>query len=243
METPENKPRGPGELAEFLSTKDPVTLVGGQAVNLWALHYYERAVDLAPFVSRDVDLLGTRSTLEEVAELAQAKPQYFSLRPPTNAVGVVIARDSKGEPVLIEVLRYLHGIKEDELLEPSYTFEIGDKSVPVCVPGPVALLKAKVANAADLNQAGRQDERHIRILCRILPDYWRDLCRAVIEQKLEERQLVHYLESALKVTRSTKGKNVLGKLGISSKQMFAGLDTDHLQKVRSFVSKRLTRIG
>ncbi|MGV7229536.1 MAG: hypothetical protein ACQ9IQ_12840 [Nitrospirales bacterium] len=241
MPNPEDKPYAPEELADLLQTKEPVILVGGQAVNLWALHYYERAVDLAPFVSRDVDILGDRSTLEELASLVNAKPQFFSMRPPTNAVGVVIAHDKDGDPVLIEVLKYVHGVKEEELREPSYTFEIGQKQIPVCVPGPVALFKAKVANSADISQEGRQDAKHVQILSRILQGYWSDMCKAVKSGKVEERMLIQHLETVLSVARSRKGKSILKDLSIEMKSLFEGLDTEALPKVRSFVQKRLSR--
>ena len=39
MPVPENDPRPPDDFAEFLEAKRPLILVGGQAVNLWALHY------------------------------------------------------------------------------------------------------------------------------------------------------------------------------------------------------------
>lgn len=239
MTTGIDKPRGPEELAEVLQTRQPVFLVGGQAVNLWAMHYYERAVDLAPFVSRDIDLLGNLETLEELARIASSKPQIFPMRPPTNALGVVVARDKDGNPILIEVLRYVHGVTKDELRDPSYTFEIGDKRVPVCVPGPTSLLKAKIANLNDLNQSGRQDAKHVRILCRILPDYWKDLCEAVISSKLKERTLIDYLESVLSVIKSSKGKKVLNQLGIDGIRLFDGLPAESLPKVGQFVEKRL----
>ena len=58
----EAAPRPPEDFASLLATKEPVLLVGGQAVNLWALYYEARTVELAPFVSRDVDILGDRES-------------------------------------------------------------------------------------------------------------------------------------------------------------------------------------
>ena len=57
------EPRPPEDFAGLLATKEPVLLVGGQAVNLWALYYHSHTAELAPFVSRDVDVLGDRETL------------------------------------------------------------------------------------------------------------------------------------------------------------------------------------
>ncbi len=74
----------------MLATAKPLLLVGGQAVNLWALYYQERTVGLTPFVSRDADVLGDRETLKALGKLAGTKPQFFPLRAPSNEVGVVI---------------------------------------------------------------------------------------------------------------------------------------------------------
>ena len=241
MDDQHNKPRGPEDLVDLLKTQDPVFLVGGQAVNLWALHYFERVTDLAPFVSRDIDILGDYSTLEEIARLAKAKAQTFPTRPPTNAIGIVIAHDKNGDPILIEVLKYVHGIKEDELREPSYTFTVGTAKTPICVPGPVALFKAKVANLTDLSQAGRQDTKHVQILARILPDYWKDIGNAVRSEQLTERTFIQYLESVFEVASCPKGKTVLQKLSIPLRSLFLNLEKEALPKVESFIEKRLNR--
>jgi hypothetical protein len=241
MTKPKDKFHKPDELADLLATKEPLHLVGGQAVNLWALHYWKRTADLAPFVSRDVDVLGDLSTLEELATHLHTKPQIFPLRPPTNTLGVVIAHDKDGDPVLIEVLKYVHGVGEDELWNPTYTFEIGSNAVAVHVPGPVALFKAKVANLADLSQAGRQDEKHVQILARLLPDYWKDLCAAVTSGKVEERKLIKHLETILAVATSSKGKTILAKVSIETIFLFKGLESANLSKVQAFIKNRLIR--
>lgn len=234
-------PAGPEAIGGLLKTNPPLMLVGGQAVNLWALYYYDRTKDLAPFVSRDIDLLGDKDTLAEVAKLANAKPQYFPLRPPSNEVGVVVAQDAHGQPLLIEVLRYVHGVSEKELSEPAYTFEVGESKV--LVPGPVALLKAKIANVSDIDQAGRQDLRHVLILCRLLPNYWYEMCDAARAGKIEERSLIRCLEATLKTVQSRKGIRVLREAGLSPRGLFARLDPESLPKVAAFVEKRLGKLG
>lgn len=239
MAEEEKSSQAPEAVASFLRTKSPVLLVGGQAVNLWALHYRERVAELAPFVSRDVDILGDRAVLEEIARSIGRKPQYFPLKPPSNEIGVVIARDKNDDPLLIEVLRYVHGVTNQELQEPEYIFEIGMEGTRVRVPGPVALLKAKVANAANLKQEGRQDERHVRILARILHGYWRDLIGAVEKGEIKERVLINYLEAALGIVQSKKGKNVFSRLQIPRQELFSGLEESDLPKVKRFQQNRL----
>lgn len=233
------EPRPPEDFAGLLATKEPVLLVGGQAVNLWALYYQSHTAELAPFVSRDVDVLGDRETLTALGQVAGAKPQFFPVKPPTNEVGVVIAKDSHGLPLLIEVLRYVHGVSNKELREPVYTVALGD--VRVQVPSPIALLQAKIANVADLAQSGRQDARHVLILARLLPAYLRDLRRAAVAGGMSERQLIDYLERLLGVVTTTKAKKVLETLKINPSGLFAGLGDQKLPKLAAFLEKHLPR--
>ena len=44
---PDSSERQPEEFAAVLATDEPLFLVGGQAVNLWALYYRERTAGLA----------------------------------------------------------------------------------------------------------------------------------------------------------------------------------------------------
>lgn len=237
----EGRPRPPADFAPLLATPEPLFLVGGQAVNLWALYYRERTVELAPFVSRDADVLGDRDTLRTLGKLTGAKPQFFALRPPSNEVGVVIAKDANGLPLLVEVLRYVHGVSDEELRDPVYTLVIGDGLVRVQVPGPIALLKAKIANFANLQQTGRQDARHVLILARLLPAYLEDLQKAATEGRMEERKLIDFLERLLAVVKSDQGRKVFGQLQIAPRALFAGLKAEKLPKLKAFLEKRRPR--
>jgi len=225
----------------MLATVKPLLLVGGQAVNLWALYYQDRTTGLTPFVSRDADVLGDKETLKALGKLTGAKPQFFPLRPPSNEVGVVITKDAKGQPLLIEVLSSVRGVTNEELNEPAYTMAIGAGGVRVQVPGPIILLKAKIANLADLPQAGRQDSRHVIILARLLPAYLEDLQKAVGEKRMEERKLIGFLEQLLTVVTSKNGRKALAQLQIEPRALFAGLKAGKLVKLQAFIEKRLPR--
>jgi hypothetical protein len=237
----EVKPRPPADFAAMLATAKPLLLVGGQAVNLWALYYQERTAGLTPFVSRDADVLGDRETLKALGKLAGAKPQFFPLRPPSNEVGVVITKDANGQPLLIEVLRFVHGVTNEELSEPIYTMAIGEGGVHVQVPGPIVLLKAKIANLADLPQVGRQDSRHVAILARLLPAYLEDLQKAASEGRLEERKFIGFLERLLVIVTSKNGQKTFERLKIEPHALFAGLKAGKLVKLQAFMQKRLPR--
>lgn len=65
--------------------------------------YHERTTGLEPFVSRDLDVLGTRETLAVLAKLAGVKPQFFPLRLASIEIETVIARDRDGIPMLVKL--------------------------------------------------------------------------------------------------------------------------------------------
>ncbi len=232
-------PRPPNDFASLLATTEPVLLVGGQAVNLWALYYGKRTAELAPFVSRDVDVLGDRATLESLARLVGAKPQFFPLKPPSNEVGVVIAKDPQGLPLLIEVLRYVHGISNEELQDPVYTVAIGKTEVRL--PGPIALLQAKISNVADIAQKGRQDARHVLILTRLLPAYLEDIQDAAADERISERTMIDLLERLLAVVTTAKAKKVFASMRFEPTELFATLGHKKLPKLRAFLEKRVPR--
>ncbi|HAP39910.1 MAG TPA: hypothetical protein DCQ94_09140 [Nitrospira sp.] len=232
-------PRPPGDFAALLASEEPVLLVGGQAVNLWALYYDKRTAPLAPFVSRDVDVLGDRETLAALGKLAGVKPQFFPLKPPTNEIGVVIAQDAVGQPLLIEVLRSVHGVTNAALRDPVYTLAVGTTHVQV--PGPIALMQAKLANVADLAQSGRQDARHVTILAHVLPAYLEDLQVAVLAGRTPERKLIELVEQLLAVVTTAKARRVLRALQIDPPALFAGLGHTKLPKLRKFLTERLPR--
>lgn len=211
-------------------------------MNLWALYYYERTSDLSPFVSRDVDVLGNRETVSRIARIAGVKPQFFPMRPPTNEVGAIIAINTDGQPLPVEVLSHLHGISNKDLHHPEYTIGIGDGGVLVRVPGPIALLKAKIANVADLSQTGRQDERHVRILSRLMPAYLLDVHATVTDGRIKERDMLNLLENLLTIVNSQKARRILKVLNLNSRSMFSEIKPAKSSKLLSFMTKRLERV-
>lgn len=234
--------RTPDEYASILLSDEPLFLVGGQAVNLWALYYFERTSGLSPFVSNDLDVLGDIGTLLKIARRAKVEPSIFRSRPPTNEVGAIIVKSIDGNPLSVEVLNSIHGISTDELCNPAYSIGIGNSGVFVRVPSPIALLKAKIANYADIPQTGRQDGRHIRILTCLMPAYLRDIDASVADRRIGEREMLDLLERLLAIITSKKGRRTFKELDICSSAMFSELQPSPSSKLYAFMMKRLPRI-
>jgi len=232
----------PEEFADILKLDIPLFLVGGQAVNLWVLYYHEKTYDLAPFVSRDVDILGNKTTLLDIARKLEVKPHVFPMRPPTNEVGYIISNNHLGKSISIEVLTHVHGVKNEELQKPHYSMRIGDSATTVQVPGPIALLKAKIANTVDIPQTDRQDKRHVKIIMRLLPSYLTDLYSSVKNLTMKERDFLTILEKLIDIITSDKGKRVLTELKTDFNAVFTELKPEPDTKIHSFITKRLPKI-
>lgn len=241
MTHPNSKPRPPEDFSRYLATREALLLVGGQAVNLWALLYKGAVEELAPFVSRDVDLLGDREVLKEIAELAGVKPNFFPLKPPSNEVGYVAPADGADTPLLIEVLRWVNGVSKDELMKDSVIMGVGPSQIPVRVPSPVYLLKAKLANLSSISQQGRQDAKHVRILCRVIPVYLDQLVNSLSEGGRSERDVVNILGVLLEVASNSQNLGILKELKIAPEGLFRGLSTEKHPKIASFKKHQLAR--
>lgn len=232
----------PEEFADILKLDTPLFLVGGQAVNLWALYYHDKTYDLAPFVSHDIDILGDKTTLLDIAKKLKLKPHFFPMRPPTNEIGFIISKNHTGQSIPIEVLDHIHGVKNEELQHPHYSMSIGDSNTIVQVPGPIALLKAKIANVADIPQKDRQDKRHVNIIIRLLSSYLSDVYSSVKNATMKERDFLNLLKKLLEIMTSEKGKKVLTHLNTDFNSVFADLKPEPDSKIDSFITQHLSRV-
>jgi len=133
----------------------------------------------------------------------------------------------------------VHGVKNEDLREPVYTIAVGETRVQV--PGPIALLQAKLANVADIAQTGRQDARHVVILVRLMPAYLADLQKTAIEGGMEERKLLEFLERLLAIVTKKKAAKIFNDLQLEARVLFTGLGDKRLSKLNSFLRKRLPR--
>ena len=169
-------------------------------------------------------------------------PNFFSLKPPSNEVGYIAPKDASDQPLLIEVLRWVNGVKEVELLADAVIFAIGQARVPVRVPSPVSLLKAKLANLHSINQRGRQDSKHVTILFRVIPIYLKDLIQSVGQGIRTERQVVNILGRLLDVVTAGTVVDVFEALKLDPRDLFDRLPSKDLPKVLAFKTHQLSRL-
>jgi len=196
--------------AAFGDSDEPILLVGGHAVNVWALNYYGRVrseiVLHEPLTSSDMDIYATRNAL--VWLHSELGGKLYSGGPREVVLGAIELKVGKND-LLIEALRSVKGVEDKELEDRASLFVAGHE---ILVPLPHVMLKAKLANAVELDQQDRQDVKHVRLLAIVLREYLIDLARAATEEN--ERESLRIVREAVEVANSANSKKFEEDYGI-----------------------------
>jgi hypothetical protein len=135
--------------------KESVILVGGHAVNVWALSYRDRLGDLLtpllPFTSGDMDVYATRNALMGLHEALGGRLLLSGPREITDGTLIVGVEPDTRE---LDVLRRVNGLTKLDAQDAMPLMVCGH-AVPVLFPH--LLLQAKLENALRLDQRDRQD--------------------------------------------------------------------------------------
>jgi hypothetical protein len=167
----------PHDYRALFSGADAPTMVGGQAINLWAIVFLDRAVrNRAVHGSLDLDIVSGAKALSFLKTLPGWK---FSPTPMKHfGVGITAKLQSvapDGRQLLVEVLHGVAGLKTTDLRRISEV-EVG--GVKYRLLDPIAMLKAKAYNVRKFKQDGdppRHDREHLALIARCLPEFLREL--------------------------------------------------------------------
>ncbi|MBD5780669.1 hypothetical protein IEN85_14305 [Pelagicoccus sp. NFK12] len=145
-----------------------------------------------------MDIFATRNALfwlanELGSEVRFAGPREIVL----GAMEILV----EGRPFLLEGLRSVKGVTTQEL-QGRASLEVG--GCEILVPLPHVLLKAKLANALDLDQSDRQDVKHVKLLAIVLREHLLDLLGVVTEGS--ERGILAIIREAVAVAMSKEAK-------------------------------------
>lgn len=152
-------------------------MVGGQAVNLWAIVYLDRAVrNRTIHGSRDMDVVSSAAALAFLKTL----PGWKFTPTPMKHFGVGITAQLQrvapdGRILLVEVLHSVAGLNASDLRRVS---EVDVGGVKYRLLDPIAMLKAKAYNARKFKQDGdppRHDREHLRLIAQCVPEFLREL--------------------------------------------------------------------
>lgn len=206
------------EFADYISGDDAPIVVGGQGVDIWSeitskisSKASEELSQYLPFTSKDCDVVGDRQLLHRLGRKTGLCVKRYSFGQPTCCVGFLYdPGDPKKEPV-IEVLDRVRGLTRDEL---SHPVELRLDGKKVRTLNPLQLLKAKLANAVELDQATRQDVRHIKMLIPCVREYLSLMHAELINGNVEINKLKLALRHCLEIIKSKNGAKVAEAHGI-----------------------------
>ncbi|WP_041243746.1 hypothetical protein [Gloeobacter kilaueensis] len=220
-------------LFEITESGAEVVLVGGQAVNFWSILFARETAnwqELQPYTSMDIDFLGTRQDAELIGRALGAKITLNkNIDGGTPNTGVLLVQ-RKNTTLLIDVLGSVYGVSTEKILEQALAFIGRNESagVKLKVIDPITLLEGKLANLKGLPQHDRQDEKHIRLLLLVIPEF-------VASLDLKGREFIEVIKALFALAESKEGLCVWYQYSISVEE---AVPWSYLQAETSEVTSR-----
>lgn len=183
-------------------------VVGGQAVNLWSQHYRPAGtepeaawLELEPFTSRDLDCLGGSVDAAEAARALSAEVAFYdpfsrAWTPNSGTLTVPIAE----RELTIHFLHTVYGANRDEVRRTARAIPWDGKELRVMHP--LVCLESKVDCLLGLDQAGRQDLKHVKLSCLVT--------RAFLHSRIDgaTRDVLDAVERVMRLGTSEAGLRV-----------------------------------
>jgi len=192
-------------------TKDPIVLVGGHAVNVWALTYRDRlgaALErYQPLTSGDMDFYATRNALLALHKELGGKLLLSGPREITDGTLVLGVEPDTRE---IDILRSVHGLPGIRNQD-TITLKICGYDIPVLFPH--LLLQSKLANALHLDQAQRQDLKHVAVMVLVLREFLSEVLASASSGN--EKPALALFHRSLEVLLSDNAREFCGRHGQS----------------------------
>lgn len=220
--------------------KEPVILVGGHAVNVWALSYRDRLGDvlapLLPFTSGDMDVYATRNALMGLHEALGGKLLLSGPREITDGTLVIGVEPDTRE---LDVLRSVNGLSKLDAQD-AITLEVCGHAVPVLFPH--LLFQAKLENALRLDQRDRQDVKHVKIMALVLREFLREVVKTASAEN--EKPALQLFRQVLAILASDSAREFTHRYRVAFTDIMpeGDLRASPLRKLANFGGKELQRV-
>ena len=205
-----------GYLESLRKADDEYFLEGGQAVNFWAEYIDARIQckplnEMRPFTSKDCDIWVSFKTWQKLKKNPALKK---SSSPIDGQLGILCLSDEP--PRVVDMLQSVYGIEVKEyprLLERA----LDDGKIRVI--DPIYLFRSKCHCFMGLPQGDRQDERHVRMLALILPEYISLLIDESDRGNIPDRDLLKEIKLLKKISSSAVCRRCMESLGIACESL------------------------
>lgn len=213
-------------------------LEGGQAVNFWTEYMLSRSgdaqglQDFLPFTSRDCDVWVDWDGMKSL-KTREGDSIILSKSPADGQLGIFVL---EGEPRrLVDLMSGVYGIP------PADNRRLAERALKVNgirVLDPLHLFLCKCHCLIHLDQTDRQDEKHLRMLARILPLYLSMLLEEAEAGRLEERSFLNDLKLLRKMTSRSVVRRALSQISAEAESLFpaARMKASSLPKLSRFAS-------
>ena len=218
--TPERPQTAPHDYRVVCECKPAPTVVGGQAVNLWAIVYLTPEVARADLVSKDLDIVVTPDSFAQLKNVPGWVFQKKDLRNWMDSrLGALRGTSPDGRPLLVEILHSVHGLVESDLEASAY---VEFEGAVFRVLDPIAVLKAKAMNVRDIDQDGpspRQDRLHLHLIARCVPEFLRDVHQSAVADPTKVKQSLEVFSRAFRTLQNKKIATTLIAEGIAPRSL------------------------
>ncbi len=215
-------------------------VVGGHAVNLWALHFLKEGVseleELQPFTSKDLDVIGTTKHLEALH--LKLKGKIWRSEPRSPVIGRLELPFGEG----VRIVEVLHTVKGLHFGEIEKNVDLEWEGLTARVVLPHLMLKAKIANSVEIDQSERNDVRHVRAMIHCTRAFVLGLLAMIEDGTVTQREAVNLLEEIREVIGSDLARRAVALWGFDFSRVWpAELMVTKLEKLTRFVEHRLQR--
>ena len=209
-----------------------VVLVGGQALNYWCDLYSARVPELAavrPFTSKDVDFHGKADAARALARRIGGHARIPKFDDATPNSGVVTFKDTAGWERLVDFLKFVGGISDDEKLYRAGIPVPVAEGVEIRVMNPIFCLESRAYNVIHLpesydNEHGLKQLR-LSVMC----------AREFIRDAVDKRRALDLNERVFDFCRSRLGVEVFVKKNVDA---FAAVEPNHPLVPETFRARR-----
>lgn len=146
-------------------------LEGGQAVNFWAEYFSAKGAEavlapLMPFTSKDCDIWVSHAALQYLRTKADDGQLIEGTSPADGQLGIFTIQ---GNPsVHVDIMTNVYGIPGNKIKHlKDRTLVIGG----IRVIDPLYLFQSKCHCLLGLDQTVRQDKKHLKMLCLLIPEH------------------------------------------------------------------------
>ena len=186
---------------------DKAVLIGGQAVAFWAQYYGIES--RLPALTGDIDYLATLSEAKRISARLKIphtlKVASLDDHTPNSAV-ISIDMDGYPEPVLIDYLTGIIGVKSEAITKSAVVIEF--EGEPIRVLHPLHLLQAKIWNLYRLEEKRNQEGiEQARLAIEIAAAF-------IQQQKMPRRELLNAIEAIGRFAATAPARFVAERFGL-----------------------------